>query len=157
MKTFKTVPKNIIFGFSLIEVLIFLTIISLFLIIAITITVQSLHNLKLTEYKILASYYTQEAFEWLKIEKETDWNAFINKSSINGTTYCLNNGLNLNSASPCGNNDFSLGNFFKREVTLKKLTDIQNNYYVNIKITLFWRERNDVNQIKIESSLNQWE
>ena len=73
-------------SFTLIEVLIFVTILSLFFVVASAVTITSLQNLKVQEHKILATRYAEELLEWLRGEKEVDWNKFINYRG----NYCFN-------------------------------------------------------------------
>lgn len=80
-------------GFSLIEVLIFVTIFSLFFIIAIASLTSSLRDMKINEHKILAVKYAEELIEWIKAEKEIDWNQFISQRM---NKYCFNNQLSDN-------------------------------------------------------------
>ncbi len=148
MKHFKTVHKKNFKSFSLIEVLVFITILSIFFIAGLSISLYSLNTLKLAEHKTLASYYGQEAIEWLKKEKELNWDDFIIKASTNGKIYCLNE-LTWSEGN-C--NSFSLNNFYKREVLL-----IQNNNSVNVNLNIYWLEKNNVNNINIKTVLNLWE
>lgn len=148
MKHFKIANKKKLLSFSLIEVLVFITILSIFFIAGLSVALYSLNLLKISEHKTLASYYGQEAIEWIKKEKEIDWNEFITKTSTSGKTYCLNE-LSWSEGS-CLN--FSLKNFYKREVEL-----ISNNNSVNVNLTVSWQEKNGINNINIKTILNLWE
>lgn len=135
-------------GFSLIEVLIFATIFSLFFVAASSIVTLTVRNLLISQHKILATRYAQELEEWLKGEQEKDFDAFkIRSSLLPGTTYCFNGGLAWPaSAGPCGVNDFSgvyniTGNprIYKREVVLTELGE----FNIKADITLSWKEGAD--------------
>jgi prepilin-type N-terminal cleavage/methylation domain len=58
-------------SFTLIEVLIFVTILSLFFVAAAAVTIVSLRNLKVQEHKILATRYAEELLELAKREKRS--------------------------------------------------------------------------------------
>ena len=45
-----------------------------------TVTTFNLKNMKIQEHKILATRYAEEGVEWLKQEKEDDWQIFIHCS-----------------------------------------------------------------------------
>lgn len=83
-------------GFSIIEILVFVSIIS-FLFITLTATVTaSLRRMGTAESRVYATHYAEELQEWLRAEKETDWNAFIARDvSGSGTVYCFNTELNF--------------------------------------------------------------
>ena len=146
-------------GFSLIEVLVFVSVFSIFFIIAIAIVTLSLNNMKVSEHKILATKYAEELREWLRAEKEIDWDSFVTKSSVSGTKYCFKAPLNTwPSIGACGINDFSgiTGNspeIFKREVTLTK----PGNYQVNVAITVSWQEVTKTYSVPLNTTFTVWE
>lgn len=138
-------------SFTLIEILVFVTILTLFFISAVTVTTYFLQTIKYQQYKILATHYVEEAVEWLKSEKEKDWEQFSSyDSSGNGTTYCFND-LNFNSLGPCEN--FSLANsLFKRELIIKNIGSPVNQ--VETVVTVYWQERNTENKVFVKSVFN---
>lgn len=144
-------------AFSLIEVLVFVTIISLFFITAVTITIFSLKNSKIQEYRILATRFAEEGIEWVKQEKEDDWQLFTTRddSGGSGTTYCLNT-LDWNNKTDC-NEIYALGppNIFKR-----KLLIVNSGSPVDIistDLTVSWLENNVEHKIVLKSVSNLWE
>ena len=138
-------------SFTLIEVLIFVTILSLFFVTAAAVTITSLRNLKIQENKILATRYAQELLEWLRGEKEADWNNFTTKNN----TYCFNSSPipSWGSAGNCSN--YGLNNLYKREVNLNP----QGNppYQVNVSITVSWQELGQIYQVPLNTVFTVWE
>jgi type II secretory pathway pseudopilin PulG len=63
-------------GFSLIEVLVFIAILSMFFFSAITVSVYTMKNLRVSEERIIATQYAQELGEFFLSEKDTDWTTF---------------------------------------------------------------------------------
>ncbi len=63
-------------GFSLLEVLIFISILSVFFVTAIAISVTSLRDMRVSQHRITATRAAEEMNEWLSSEKESDWNTF---------------------------------------------------------------------------------
>lgn len=140
-------------GFSLIEVLVFISILSLFFLAAMTVGTYSLRDMKNNEYKIIASHLGEEAVEWLKNEKETDWENLLSKDNGSGTTYCLVN-LDFNNLGEC--QDYNLGTpaIFKRELFL------QNNQsqILNVTVTVSWQKVGGGEQnVVLNSSFNKLE
>lgn len=68
-------------AFSLIEVLIFVTVLALFFVVAAAVTSTTIRNMKINEHKTIATHYADELTEWLRYQKESDWNSF---SSLSG-------------------------------------------------------------------------
>jgi len=140
-------------SFTLIEVLIFLAILSLFFVAAAAVTIVSLRNLKVQEHKILATRYGEELLEWLRGEKEADWNQF----TTHNDTYCFNS-LPINNwpaASGSCLSDSFLNNLYKREVTLNPQGSPP--YQVNVSITVSWQELGQSYQVPINSIFTIWE
>lgn len=83
-------------GFSFVEVLVFVTIIS-FLFISLTATVtSSLRKMQTAESRLYAQNYAGTLLEWLRAEKEADWEAFVARDvSGSGTLYCFNQKLDF--------------------------------------------------------------
>ncbi len=135
--------KKSLVGFSLIEVLVFTTVLGLFFVAAMTVTTFNLKNMKIQEYKILATRYAEEGVEWLKQEKEDDWQIFIAHSAGN---YCLNSlGWNSACAPP---NDYILNAFFKRELKIIKPPTVDQ---VEGTVTVYWKEGIDDYNVTIKT------
>lgn len=83
-------------GFSFIEVLVFVSIIS-FLFISLTATViTAVSRAKSAEYRIYATHYADILEEWLRAEKTADWDSFIARDVTgSGTVYCFNRKLDF--------------------------------------------------------------
>ncbi|MEN9327750.1 MAG: hypothetical protein RI947_558 [Candidatus Parcubacteria bacterium] len=142
-------------AFSLIEVLVFVSVVSLFFVSAAAVVAIILRNMKTDEHKILGTRYAEEAVEWLRSEKETDWNAFTARASNGiGTDYCIAT-LSWSSSPPCGND---LDNFYKRTLNLVSVSSADGfKYQVNAKIVVEWAEAGKIYTIPIDSVLSIWE
>jgi type II secretory pathway pseudopilin PulG len=132
-------------SFSLIEVLVFTVVLGLFFVAAVTVVTFNLKNMKIQEHKILATRYAEEAVEWLKQEKEDDWSDFILHGAGN---YCLNNSLDW-TAPGCTADDYSLGTFFKRELTIAKSGSPTDQVEGIVKVS--WQDMGTVLSIPIKT------
>jgi len=116
-------------GFSLVELLVFVSILSIFFIMAASVVTVSLKNMKFNENKIRATHYAGQVSEWLRAQKEVNWGgeycngcaspvSFTEMASASGnqTTYCFNTNPidNWQSSGECP--DFGLDSLFKREI-----------------------------------------
>ena len=75
-------------GLSFIEVLIFVSVLSLIFLAIAYATSQSIKQTKFNEQKLLATRYAEELEEWLRGQKEEDWNTFYTtRAGSGGLTY----------------------------------------------------------------------
>lgn len=141
-------------AFSLVEVLVFISILSLFFVVAMLVVTTSLRNMKISEHKILATRYAEEAIEWIGSQKEElGWDLFSGKAA--GSPYCLNNNILSWTSGVC---TYTLGNpaFFKREVAVTNSGSpvIQ----VNTAVTVKWIETGGIEyQVPINKVYRAWE
>lgn len=163
-------------GFSLIEVMLFATILSIVFVIAAAYVVNLLRVMKINEHRILATFYAEELREWLKSEREADWDAFAEKATPEGVTYCFNSNLEINdtiasigtNAPPakfvsvnqasCGYTGIGGQNpaIFKREVKLTKENKTPPTW-VNAEITVMWMENGIENIVPINARFSIFE
>ncbi len=153
MSILKKNKYNLNSAFSLIEVLIFISILSVFFVAAISVAVTSLRNMKINEHKIIATRYSQELLNWLRAEREEDWVAFHDKS--NGT-YCFNDSdISWDGGAVDCQDVYSLGSGiqYKREANLSQASSTQ----VEIKITTKWQELGNTYSVPIYTIVAIWE
>lgn len=142
-------------GFSLLEVLIFVTILSLVFIGAVAVGTVSIRNSKNAEYKILATRYAEELMDWLHGQQQADWIIFTNK--INPppvTTYCFEDEPIADwpvSSGACTNTQL-INSLFQRQVTL---TD--NGGSVNVDIQVSWDEGQNDYDVLVKGVLSPLE
>lgn len=146
-------------GFSLVEVLIFVTILSLFFIVVAATTMSSLRTAKINERKILASRYAQEAAQWLKGQKESNWEAFVAYSSSGGTNYCFNQTPITAWPSTGLCSDFTGLDpaIYKREVTLTSVDCSGTICQVNLAVSVRWQELEKTYSVPLNTILSVWE
>lgn len=140
-------------GFSLIEVLLFSALFSMVFLGVTSAMVSSLRTTKASQRRILATYYAGELKDWLKGEKEVDFNTFPKSGS-----YCFNTSP-ITAWGPSGNcgSSFTLGQgndtVFRRYVTLTNGTSTQ----VNVNVFVEWNEINVVNSVPLNTVFTSWE
>lgn len=82
-------------GFSLIEVIVFVSLVSIILIAAAGFTVQMLNRMSYNQHKLYAAHYVNDVQEWLDGEREADWPTFVSAASTGGTLYCINDPIGI--------------------------------------------------------------
>ncbi len=133
-------------GFSLIEVLVFVSILGLVFIVGAALATISIQNSKSAENRILASRYGEELLDWLKGQKETNWASFVAKTSTSVTSYCMtaepiNYSINTwPSSGSCGANQYITGTNFIRQVDLQQDQLFGTNSRINVSIHVKWSE-----------------
>jgi len=154
-------------GFSLIEVLVFISILSIFFVVAIAVVTASLRNMKVDEHKILAVRSAEELLEWVTSEKETDWSTFTGYVG----TYCLNDNLGVdwlttftytkNKSGSCTSGEFDgIGStsplIYKRQLSL---TGIGSSPYnrIDANVVVSWQEPNKTYSISLDKTFSVWE
>lgn len=151
-------------AFSLIEVLVFMTLISIVLISAVGFTLNLVHTMSYNQHKLYATHYVQDLKEWLDSEREIDWNEFQRYASTSGSTYCANNTLNPNdrinvlSTGPC--NFDGVGTLdpqiFRRRITMEKDTSGTANR-VTVTFEVGWMEDDVLQTETITSVYSLWQ
>jgi Tfp pilus assembly protein PilV len=136
-------------GFSLIEVLVFSSVLSVALIAIIGTSAYSSLLLNNACYRIVAARYSEELAEWLKYQRE-----YYGYSQISGkanNTYCFNNTEALSWPVPEECSSYSLDNIFKREATLTL-----GGSKTKIVITTSYRFLNRTPASTIEMNFNEY-
>lgn len=155
MYTLKKKRKN---GFTLLEVLVFSALSSLVFVAITRVGVMSIKNAKLAEHTVIATHAAEELQEWVRGEKEEEWNVFLAKAALTpGLTYCVNtipaSITDLVSSTGCGTS-YTLLNIFKRDLTLtRNVAGTQ----VTVAITVSWFEGNNVETVPIRTVFSVWE
>ena len=121
-------------SFSLIEVLVFITILSIFFILGASVVTVSLRNLKFNEHKIRAQHCSTQLEEWLRVQRQIDWGGNLcrgcgspanftqtvtqqgNAANNYRTTFCFNSSpiVGWQTLGPCS--AYDLAPIFRREV-----------------------------------------
>lgn len=147
------VKKNM--GFSLLEVLIFVSIISLFFIAAASVATVSLRTIKANENKILATRYAEELAEWVRGEKEEDWTVFTTTRMGN---WCFSQEPvtkwpdSKSTTNPICPDSQVIGSLFKREMIVEL-----SGERVNASINVVWSEGVQTLSVPIKTVFERFE
>lgn len=160
-------------AFSLIEVMIFVVVFSLFFITAATIVTTTLRISNTNQNKIKATHYVEDLGEWLKSEKELNWGGVIYSGSPksfteqvtikynplkSSTDFCFNaSPIDAWPSSGTINCDFTLNNQFRRIATFS--ATVVDNYVnqISASISTEWKEGGAVKSISVQKTFSIWE
>ena len=147
-------------SFSLIEVLVFVSIVALFFVAAAAVSVATLRNMIINEHKIVATRYAEELSEWLRSEKEADWNLFytnVSASACGLTNRCFTSVAGsedqvwLNSCNPCG----LIDNLYSRTVDFS--TNPGPPPRVDTTVNVSWQELGNTYTVPIKTGFSLFE
>ncbi len=151
-------------GFSLIEVLVFMTLISIVLISAVGFTLNLVHTMSYNQHKLYATHYVQDLKEWLDAEREIDWQVFQSYASVAGSTYCANNALAptdtmaVLGTGPCNFDGVGAQDpkIFRRQIIMEK-DDIGTANRVTVVFQVEWMEDDVLQTETITSVYSLWQ
>jgi hypothetical protein len=150
--------KNILGGQSLFEIIFAFAIMALMVVAVVGMATVSVRNSSYSRNKTYAEKYSQEAYEWLRNERDTSWQAFIAHSTT-GTpmVYCaptLTPGVWSSPLGVCDedDDDEKIANFFFREITLTKIDE--NNMDVIIRV--YWTDSKGQHESNMTTKFSNW-
>jgi len=154
-------------AFSIIEVIVFASMLSIVLVAAVAYTVRLVFTMTHDRHKLLATHYVEEMHEWLNGERESDWEQFQNYSSTTGTTYCINEPLNLSttlaslSTGICGFTGVGTATptnplIFQRQLILSK-DRAKTATKVTATVRVSWRDEGVLYSEEIVTVYSVWE
>ena len=136
----------------MVEVLVFVVVVSIFFTSAASISSYMIRAAKINERKIMATRYAEELSEWMRSEKETDWVAFASHSDVSGTTQHCFGTLSWSSGS-C-----NINTVLSRRAYLKQVKDPSNFVYqVEISIEVYWTEAGKNYTVPLKTTYSIWE
>lgn len=155
-------------SFSLIEVLIFISIISVFLVTSAAIITISMRQNSLQINKLKAVHYNDQLLEWISSQKEIDWNNFVAKATSlpSNNVYCFCNEdlswttavIEANKADCCPT---PLSQVYKRYISLTASvyapTGFTPSSQVEVTINTDWQEGGNSYSTKLHTLFTPWE
>lgn len=145
--------KKFFFGQSLFELVVAIGIVGLILVAIISVATVSVRNTTFSKEQAVATRYTQQAMEWLRGQRDTDWDSFKARGTASGVTWCLNN-LNWSSAGGCGNRTIANTNY-KREAELVYNAAAVSDE-VRVTVVTSWEGSSGVHEARASTTLTNW-
>lgn len=109
--------KNNIKGQSLFEVVLALFIITMIIVAVVVLSTNSIANSLFSRSKNQGSRYTQEAIEWLRSQRETNYADFVVYAS--SAVYCLDT-LSFNNPGSCSSSEYISGTNLVRQLNFSQ-------------------------------------
>jgi hypothetical protein len=140
-------------GQSLFEVVLALALSTLIIVALVSLVANSIRNSSYSRNKTYATRYTQEATEWLRGERDGDWDVFSTNFLFCPTpphVQCLDT-LAWGNCGICGDTEF-VDNIFKREISF---SDIEADS-VTVEATTYWIDSQGIHEVRSNTILTDW-
>lgn len=146
-------------GQSLFEVVFALGVAAIVLVGIVALAASAVRNTSFSRNRSLATRYLQEAAEWLRKQRDTDWgNFFNNRSSGGGTVWCLNQGPLSSwpgSSGDCGGGTIT-GTIFTREATLTRYNISPTVVGVRANVIVSWQDAQGGHEVRTVTNFSAW-
>lgn len=120
------------------EVILALFIITMIIVAVVILSTNSISNSLFSRSKTQASRYSQEAIEWIRSQRETNFETF--STATDTTTYCLNsNPPSFANTGACTSSELISGTIFKRQVTFSKAL-VSGKTIIDATVVTSWND-----------------
>lgn len=136
-------------GQSLFELVVALAITVLIVTGIVKIVTLSVANSTFAKDQSAATRFGQEAFEWLRGEKDKDWSAFSERSDV---TWCLPTIAWPSQPGPCGPDTKIADTPFTREAELNTLDAGK----IQIGVRVYWTDSRGEHSSRVDSVFTDW-
>lgn len=136
-------------GQTLFELLVALGIAVLIITGIVLVITLAVRNATFSRNQAEATRYGQEALEWLRSERDQNWDNFFANSD---KTWCLTSLSWPASALPCSNSDTIPGTIFLREAQLSTLASDT----VEVLIEVSWTDGSGTHLSRLDTTLTDW-
>jgi len=140
-------------AFTLIEVLVFTAILSIFFVSAASVTTMTIKQANINKNKIIATHYADELLNMIQSEREAGWDQFVSHAPTESKTFCVDTDEIDWAVTSCVP-PYSL-NGFERTVTLKPGGSPVSQMIVIINVK--WQDGGNLYQIPLQTVFNLWE
>ncbi|MDP1709994.1 MAG: hypothetical protein Q8L28_00025 [bacterium] len=140
-------------GQSLFEVVVALAISTLVIIAVVSLAALSIRNTDFSKNKVLASKYAQEATEWLRGQRDADFEIFYADTLTN--TWCLR-ALSFTQAGVCGSSSKIGDSAFYREVGFINGLTPNGETLVEARVRVYWNDAQGSHEVINSTAYTDW-
>ena len=141
-------------GQSLFEIMLALAITTLIIVAIVALTATSIRNTTFSKNKTLASRYSQEATEWLRGERDADFDAFETRTL---TPLYFFPSLSWAAASigACTSGQEILNTPFRREISFSSSV-INGKTLIQAYVRVYWNEAQGLHEVRSVTNFSDW-
>lgn len=143
-------------GQSLFEVVVALAIITLILVAIVALGTLSIRNVSFSRNQTLATRLAQTTVEWLRGERDKDWNTFKDRAVQAPTSaipFCFETLVWPSAPRKCGSGEKVAGTVFTREVYFPLSLD-ENS--VQAEVVVSWSDAQGFHEAKSSTYFTNW-
>jgi len=137
-------------GQSLFEIVVAVGIVGLIIAAIVGLATTSIRNTTFSRDNSLATRYSQEAVEWLRSQRDTDWVAF-HAAAQTSAIYCLDF-LSFAKARACNAGEVVTDTVLMREVTFPQVLPAS----ISATVTTFWTDAQGAHQVETSTVFTDW-
>lgn len=141
-------------GQSLFEIMLSLAITTLIIVAIVALTSTSIRNTTFSKNKTLASRYSQEATEWLRGERDTDFGVF--KTRALTPLHCLP-ALSWSSATigACTSGQEIVNTPFRREISFSSSV-VNGKTLIQTGVRVYWSDAQGLHEVRSVTNFSDW-
>lgn len=141
-------------GQSLFEIMLALAITTLIIVAIVALTATSIRNTTFSKNKTLASRYSQEATEWLRGERDADFDAFETRTLI--PLYCFPS-LSWAAASigACASGQEIPDTPLRREISFSSSV-LNGKTLIQASINVYWTDAQGLHEVRSVTNFSDW-
>lgn len=141
-------------GQSIYEVVLAIGIVTSVLVAIVALVVVTQRNASLAKNRAAGIRLTQAASEWLRAERNTDWNVFYSNAATQN--WCLND-LSWGNSGACSDTEFITGNEpFRRQVNFVRTT-LPNGLQVRADVNIVWLDQQGTHTQTSSTYFTNWQ
>lgn len=140
-------------GQSLFEVVVALAISTLVIIAVVSLAALSIRNTNYSKDKVSASKYAQEATEWLRNQRDADFETF--QTNALTSTWCLRN-LGFTQAGICDSSSKISETNFYREVTFTNDLTPTGETLIEAQVRVYWQDSQGSHEVINSTEFTDW-
>lgn len=137
-------------GQSLFEVVTALGVITIIVVALVALASSSIHNSNFSKDKSLATRYSQEATEWLRGERDTNWEIFSTRAAT--PTWCLPSLSWAEASVGSCSDDYISNTLFQRQVSFNT-TDAKT---IEVSVVVSWEDSKGLHEVASATTLTDW-
>lgn len=152
----KKVVKTNIKGQSIFEVVLALGVITAISIGIVSLTVNSIRNASFSKYKTLAGRYAQEATEWLRSQRDTDFDEFQTNALVSPEIPKCFSGLDWTGrVGSCNEEDKIAGTPLFRVIVFNSTT-ISGKTVIEADVKVYWNDSQGYHEVNSATTFTDW-
>lgn len=132
------------------EVILALFIITMIVVAVVFLSTNSISNSLFSRNKTTAGRYSQEAVEWLRSERESNFNSFLQVADT--SNYCLDT-LSFANTGSCGDDELIPDTVFTRELIFDKHISLGKTI-IDATIVTSWSDSRGLHEARAVTSFN---